>query len=121
MERVAQPSDSVLRHRGPVRAAHGRKWFWVLLPKQKDLVGGDETPQPILNQKGEIDGLKSIRKIKKKEEVVEEEEIEVEEELIEGEGEEGKLLINRKNRNRKKMKEKPTTHLPFDLKVRIFL
>jgi len=27
------------------RAAHGRKWFWSLLPKQKGLVGGDETPQ----------------------------------------------------------------------------
>ncbi len=25
------------------RAAHGRKWFWVLLPKQKDLVCRGET------------------------------------------------------------------------------
>ncbi|MDH5700380.1 MAG: hypothetical protein OEZ41_10515, partial [Nitrospirota bacterium] len=25
-------------------AANGREWFWVLLPKQKDLVGGGETP-----------------------------------------------------------------------------
>jgi len=27
------------------RDADRRKWFWVLLPKQKDLVGGGETPQ----------------------------------------------------------------------------
>ncbi len=26
------------------RAAHGRKWFWVLLPEQKGLVDGGETP-----------------------------------------------------------------------------
>ena len=30
---------------GTRRARHGRKWFWVLLPKQKDLVGGGETLQ----------------------------------------------------------------------------
>ena len=34
------------------RDAHGRKWFWVLLPKQNDLVGGGETPHnKILKEK----------------------------------------------------------------------
>ena len=29
--------------KGPIRVAHGRKWFWVLLPKQKDLACRGET------------------------------------------------------------------------------
>jgi len=29
---------------GTRRDAHGQKWFWFLLPKQKGLVGGGETP-----------------------------------------------------------------------------
>jgi len=39
---------------GTRRAAHGQKWFWALLPKQKCLVGGGETPQDIIleNQLG---------------------------------------------------------------------
>gem|GEM_PF-7093517 len=43
-ERSEFPSH-MIRHGGEVsrRAAHGRTWFWVLLPKQKDLVGSGET------------------------------------------------------------------------------
>ena len=29
---------------GTRRAAHGQKWFWVLLPKQKDLVMQGRNP-----------------------------------------------------------------------------
>ena len=33
------------RGKGPRRATPGRPWFWVLLPKQKDLVARAETQQ----------------------------------------------------------------------------
>ena len=36
-ERVAQPHNLVLWQSLTGGATHGRKWFWVLLPKQKDL------------------------------------------------------------------------------------
>jgi len=36
--------------RGTRRVAHGRKWFWVLLPKQKDLVCRGETLHLIISQ-----------------------------------------------------------------------
>ena len=39
--------DNRDRGKGTRRAAPGRQWFWVLLPKQKDLVGGGETPQGV--------------------------------------------------------------------------